>query len=93
MNAIRPIAICVFRRDDRIFVFEGYDPLGGKAFYRPLGAGLSSVGDVESDRQLTAQAAEHAGKKIEPLRSPRLCGEPRAREYANEAQAIPHPGV
>ncbi|MDH7488199.1 MAG: NUDIX domain-containing protein [Anaerolineae bacterium] len=40
MNAIRPIAICVFRQDDHIFVFEGYDPFGDETFYRPLGGGI-----------------------------------------------------
>lgn len=34
---IRPIAICVFRRDNRILVGEGYDPVKKESFYRPLG--------------------------------------------------------
>lgn len=40
MNQIRPIAICVFSKDDRILVFEGYDPSRKKTFYRPLGGGI-----------------------------------------------------
>ncbi len=40
MNQIRPIAICVFRYQDRILVFEGYDKAKGETFYRPLGGGI-----------------------------------------------------
>lgn len=37
---IRPIALCVIRYDDAVFVFEGYDPLKDQTFYRPLGGGI-----------------------------------------------------
>ena len=37
---IRPIALCVIRHDDAVFVFEGYDPLKDQTFYRPLGGGI-----------------------------------------------------
>jgi len=40
MNQIRPIAICVFRNNDRILVFEGHDQIKGETFYRPLGGGI-----------------------------------------------------
>lgn len=40
MNQIRPLAICVFRRGDRILVAIGYDPLKQEQFYRPLGGGI-----------------------------------------------------
>ncbi len=40
MNQIRPLAICVFRRGDRILVSEGYDPVKQEPFYRPLGGGI-----------------------------------------------------
>jgi 8-oxo-dGTP pyrophosphatase MutT (NUDIX family) len=40
MNQIRPIAICVFFRNDKILVAEGYDPVKGETFYRPLGGGI-----------------------------------------------------
>ena len=40
-NRIRPIAICVFRKDDRILVPEGYDSTKEQPFYyRPLGGGI-----------------------------------------------------
>jgi 8-oxo-dGTP pyrophosphatase MutT (NUDIX family) len=37
---IRPLAICVFRHDDKILVAEGYDSLKDEYFYRPLGGGI-----------------------------------------------------
>ncbi len=37
---IRPLAICVFRNNDRILVNRGYDPLKDQYFYRPLGGGI-----------------------------------------------------
>lgn len=39
-NRIRPLAICVFRKDNRILVAEGYDPVKDEHFYRPLGGGI-----------------------------------------------------
>ena len=40
MNQIRPIALCIFRNNDRILVFEGYDKAKDEIFYRPLGGGI-----------------------------------------------------
>ncbi len=37
---IRPIAIGIFRQDDRLFVAESSDPTTGRRFYRPLGGGI-----------------------------------------------------
>lgn len=34
---IRPLALCVFRRDDKIFVSRGCDAQTGEIFYRPIG--------------------------------------------------------
>jgi len=39
-NRVRPLAICVFSKDDRILVAEGFDPVKGQTFYRPLGGGI-----------------------------------------------------
>lgn len=39
-NKIRPLAICVFRNNNRILVAEGYDPVKKDTFYRPLGGGI-----------------------------------------------------
>jgi len=40
MPHIRPIAICVFQRQDKILVFEEYDFVKKQTFYRPLGGGI-----------------------------------------------------
>jgi len=42
MNAqrIRPLVICVFRRNDRILVTEAVDSIKNQMFYRPLGGGI-----------------------------------------------------
>lgn len=34
---IRPLALCVFRRGDKIFVARGYDAHKDETFYRPIG--------------------------------------------------------
>jgi ADP-ribose pyrophosphatase YjhB (NUDIX family) len=40
MSQIRPIAICVFLKNNKILVAEGYDPVKLETFYRPLGGGI-----------------------------------------------------
>jgi len=40
MSQIRPVALCVFRNQDRILVFEGYEKARDEIFYRPLGGGI-----------------------------------------------------
>lgn len=37
---IRPLALVVFRRGNRILVSEGYDRVKKETFYRPLGGGI-----------------------------------------------------
>jgi ADP-ribose pyrophosphatase YjhB (NUDIX family) len=37
---IRPIAICIIRHGEHIFVAEGYDPVKDETFYRPLGGSI-----------------------------------------------------
>lgn len=37
---IRAMALCLFRRDDQIFVTEYTDEHKGELFYRPLGGGI-----------------------------------------------------
>src|SRR5215203_5535787 len=39
-KCIRPLALCVFRRGDKIFVAEGHDAKANKTFYRPIGGGI-----------------------------------------------------
>jgi 8-oxo-dGTP pyrophosphatase MutT (NUDIX family) len=45
---IRPLAICIFRRDNRILVAEGYDSVKEEYFYRPLG-GAIEFGETSID--------------------------------------------
>jgi 8-oxo-dGTP pyrophosphatase MutT (NUDIX family) len=40
MNHIRPIAICVFLKNNKILVAEGFDPVKDEHFFRPLGGGI-----------------------------------------------------
>ncbi|MGB7338918.1 MAG: NUDIX domain-containing protein [Phototrophicaceae bacterium] len=37
---IRPLALCVFRREDQVFVSQGYDAVKDHYFYRPIGGGI-----------------------------------------------------
>ncbi len=37
---IRPLAICVFRNNNRILVNQGYDSIKAEYFYRPLGGAI-----------------------------------------------------
>lgn len=36
---IRPLVICIFKRDDTILVAEGYDSVKDDYYYRPIGGG------------------------------------------------------
>lgn len=37
---IRVVAICVFLKDERVLVFDGFDSVKGIYYYRPLGGGV-----------------------------------------------------
>lgn len=63
---IRPLAICVFRDGDRIFVAEGCDPAKGEVFYRPLG-GAIKFGE-RSQEALARELREEIGAEITDLR-------------------------
>jgi 8-oxo-dGTP pyrophosphatase MutT (NUDIX family) len=39
-SRIRPLALCVFRRGEKIFVAEGHDAKKNQTFYRPIGGGI-----------------------------------------------------
>lgn len=45
---IRNIAICQIKKDDHIFVLEGYDPKKDETFYRPIGGGID-FGELARD--------------------------------------------
>lgn len=68
---IRTIALGVFRRDDRIFVVEGYDPNKSENFYRPLGGGIEfGERGVEA---LAREMREETGLEVENLRYLGMC--------------------
>ena len=63
-NRIRPLAICVFRNNDRILVAEGYDPVKKQTFYRPLG-GAIEFGERSEDtvrRELMEEIGAEVGE-------------------------------
>ncbi|MCY3866741.1 MAG: NUDIX domain-containing protein [Chloroflexi bacterium] len=45
---IRPLALCVFQRNEKIFVARGFDAHKGQTFYRPIG-GRVEFGERASD--------------------------------------------
>lgn len=59
---IRPIAICVFRHQNRILVFEGYDPARDQIFYRPLGGSIE-FGE-HSSKAVAREINEELGAEI-----------------------------
>jgi len=62
---IRPIAICIFRDEDSILVFEGYDPVKDETYYRPLGGGIEFG---EHSRECIArEIREELGAEIKDL--------------------------
>jgi len=66
-NRIRPLAICVFRREDgAILVAPGYDKVKQQRFYRPLG------GEVEfgerAEEAVRREIREELGAEIEDVK-------------------------
>jgi 8-oxo-dGTP pyrophosphatase MutT (NUDIX family) len=59
---VRPIAICVFRKDDSIFAFEGYDTPTDQIFYRPLGGSIE-FGEL-SAQTIVRELREEIGAEI-----------------------------
>jgi NADH pyrophosphatase NudC (nudix superfamily) len=65
-GAIRPIAIGIFRSDERILVAEGYDPLKEQVFYRPLG-GTIEFGE-RGHKAVVRELREELGAEATNLR-------------------------
>lgn len=65
MNQIRPIAICVFRNNNRILVFEGYDSIKDETYYRPLGGGIE-FGE-SGEEAIRREVMEELHSEIEEL--------------------------
>ena len=63
---IRVIAICVFYHDEQILVFEDFDSVKNKPFYRPLGGGIEP-GET-SQAAVVREIKEEIGFKVMNLR-------------------------
>jgi 8-oxo-dGTP pyrophosphatase MutT (NUDIX family) len=65
-NKIRQIAIGIFIHEQRLLVFEGYDQVKNKYFYRPLGGGIK-FGETGAEA-LQREIKEEIGYQIEDTR-------------------------
>ena len=65
MSQIRPLAICIFRNNDRILVGEGYDPVKRETFYRPLGGGIE-FGE-RAEETIRREVREEIGAEVVSL--------------------------
>ncbi|NUQ86063.1 MAG: NUDIX domain-containing protein [Anaerolineales bacterium] len=65
-NKIRPLAICVFRKNNKILVAEGYDPVKGQTFYRPLG-GAIEFGEP-AEQTVRRELMEEIGAEVGELK-------------------------
>jgi len=65
MKRIRPLAICVFRNQERILVAEGYDSVKKQTFYRPLG-GRIEFGEW-SYETICRELMEELGVKVKTV--------------------------
>ena len=63
---VRPIAVCIVRGGDRIFVEELSDPADGRTFHRPLGGGID-FGELAIDAA-RREMAEEASAEVADLR-------------------------
>ena len=63
---IRPLALCVFRRGDLIFVSRGHDKSKGETFYRPIG-GKIEFGETARDA-VAREVMEELGEAVTDIR-------------------------
>jgi 8-oxo-dGTP pyrophosphatase MutT (NUDIX family) len=63
---IRPIAVCLFRDENRILVSEGFDTVKRNYYYRPLGGGIE-YGESSRDA-VRREIREELGVEIENVR-------------------------
>ena len=65
-GTVRPVALCVIRRDDKVLVFEGYDTEKKDHFYRPLG-GTIEFGE-SSGEAAAREMAEELNTEVRNIR-------------------------
>lgn len=65
-NKIRPIAIGIFIHKHRLLVFEGFDQVKNKTFFRPLG-GAIKFGETGAEA-LWREIKEEIGQELEDVR-------------------------
>ncbi|MEP6774629.1 MAG: NUDIX hydrolase [Chloroflexota bacterium] len=70
-NRIRVLSLGIFGRGDSIFVAEGFDPVKGEIFYRPLGGGVE-FGEQAADA-LVREMREETGLEVSNLRYSGMC--------------------
>jgi ADP-ribose pyrophosphatase YjhB (NUDIX family) len=63
---IRTIVLGIFQYEGRLLVFEGYDPMDGLTFYRPLGGGIE-FGEY-GDQALIREMCEEIGAEVVNVR-------------------------
>ena len=56
-GTVRPVALCVIRKNGKLLVFEGYDTAKENHFYRPLG-GTVEFGELSADAAAREMAEE-----------------------------------
>ena len=62
---IRPLALCVFRRGDKIFVSQGYDAHKDETFFRPIG-GKIEFGETGAEA-VAREVQEEIGAEVADL--------------------------
>ena len=63
---VRPIALCVIRRDGKLLVFEEFDTVKEDHYYRPLGGGIE-FGE-RSSAAAAREMAEELNAEVHSLR-------------------------
>jgi 8-oxo-dGTP pyrophosphatase MutT (NUDIX family) len=65
-KSINVIAICIFRNVNQILVFEAFDAIKGKPYYRPLGGGVEP-GET-SKEAIIREIREEIGQEIKEVK-------------------------
>jgi 8-oxo-dGTP pyrophosphatase MutT (NUDIX family) len=62
---IRPLALCIFRKENSIFISKGYDWKKDETFYRPIGGGIE-FGEY-GEQAVTREVQEEISAEITNL--------------------------